>query len=154
VLGVLEVLHDQPEVFVDPLDWAIEIAFAVAMGLAAAALLLLGRRATGLVRVAWGTAAAGAAAVAAAAGATAVAGEEVWGALLGVGLVCVLLGYLAALVLDLRGRVQPRRAAVVLFVALIASVVAESTGAGGVVLAAGWLAVAKLSADRQPARAA
>lgn len=145
--GVLEVVHDQNEVFQEPLDWVVEVCFAAAMLGAGLALRAMARRAGGVTRAAWHTAAAGSVAVGAAATATAVAGEEVLDPVLAVGLLAVLLGYLAALVLDLRGHVLPRRAGVVLFVSLLGSLLLEPTGAGGLVLAAGWLGLARLAAE-------
>jgi hypothetical protein len=147
VLGVLEVVHDQADPFTDPLDWAVEISFATAMLLAAVALATLTRTAAGAARIAWGAAAAGAAAVGVAATATAVVGEETLDAVLLLGLLALVLGYLTALVLDLRGRVRPRRAGVVLFLSLLASMVLEPTGAGGLVLAAGWIGLSRLAED-------
>jgi hypothetical protein len=40
----------------------------------------------------------------------------------------------------------PRRAGVVLFLSLLASIVLEPTGAGGLVLAAGWVGLSRLVA--------
>lgn len=149
-LGVLEVLHDQREVFTSSLDYVVEVVFAISMLAATAAYSYLASGSTGLPRVAWSLCAAGSASVAVAATATAVAGEEVLGTVLGVGLLALVIGLLVALVADLRGRVEPRRTGVLLFVALVGSVVVEATGAGGLVLAAGWFGVSRIAETRQP----
>lgn len=150
VLGALELVHDQADVFTEPLDYAVEVVFAVAMSAAAAAYGALAALGRGLVRIAWCLASGGSTAVAVAAAATAAAGEETLGAVLGLGLLAVLLGLVAALVLDLRGRVAPRRSGVVLALALVGSVLVETTGTGGLVLGLGWFAVGRLAGARPP----
>lgn len=144
--GVLEVLHTQPARFAEPVDYVIEVVFVLAMAATSVALAGMAARAAGGVRRAWQAASAGAGALTVSAVATAVAGHDALGPVFLLGLLGLVGGYVAATVLDVRGRVAPRGAGVVLLVAFLASVVVQGTGAGGLVLAAGWLGVARLAA--------
>lgn len=144
--GVLEVLHTQPAQFSAPVDYVIEVAFALAMAATATALALMSTRVAGTARRAWQAASGGAAALTLSAVATAVVGHDALGPVFSLGLLGLVGGYLTAAVLDLRGRLAPRGAGAVLLVAFVASVVVQGTGAGGLVLAAGWLGLARLAA--------
>lgn len=148
-LGVLEVLHRQPAQFAAPIDYLIEVVFVVAATAAAVTLAALSARAVAGVRAAWAAASGGSAALATSAVATAVVGHDALGPLFLLGLLGLVVGYVGAAVLDLRGRVQPSRAGVVLLGSFIASIALETTGAGGLVLAAGWFAVGALARERK-----
>ncbi len=146
--GALELAHDQPTVFVDPIDYVIEIAFVLALAASAGVLLsiararLSGRPAT----VAWMVALAGNAALATAALATAIEGREALDPLFPLGFLAVVAGYLTLAVIDLRGRLVPPRAGLLLLVGFVATAAIDNlvTGGGTLVLAATWAALGRL----------
>jgi len=160
--AVLELVHDQPFIFTSPVDYLIEAGFVV--GLAATvvvlAALVRGQRSVAS-RIALGLAALGNAATLVAAGGTLVLGREVLDGLFLVGVLATILGYLATAVLDLLRRVTPRLVGVVLLLGFVGSmVVSEVLGAllghggdggtaGGLALAAVWIAVGRLMSAHQ-----
>jgi hypothetical protein len=144
VTGVLELAHEQVNPFAGALDYAIEAAFLAALAVAAAACWELRRRGA---RVAWTIAAAGHFVLLLPVGATFVRGEEALDPLFGVGFLAITIGFLVAAVLDARGRVTPRRAALVLLGGWIATVAVDSVLCVG----AGWLALAALAGSASPA---
>lgn len=160
VTGALELLHDQRATFASPLDYLIEIAFAV--GLAATAsvtfALYLTRPRTRAVAVGWLLATAGHLALFLSAVATSVAGHDALGPAFMLGLLGTLVGYGTLLVADLRGLLRPARAGVVLLVGLVGSVVLGAVtaamltdgGGGTLALAASWAAVTRLVAAPEP----
>lgn len=161
VTGALELLHDQSPQFASPLDYLIEIAFAVSLGATAVAAYAFatGRSRSRVVRVGWLLATLGHLALFASAAATAVAGHDALGPAFLLGLLCSLSGYGALSVADLRGRVAPARVGVVLLVGFVGSVVLGAVtavlltdgGGGTLALAASWAAVARLLATTEPA---
>lgn len=164
VTGALELLHDQGSTFTSPLDYLIELAFAVGLGataVATGALYLAGPRARS-VAVGWLLASLGHAALFVSAATTAVVGHDALGPAFMLGLLGTLVGYGVLLVADLRGLVRPARAGVVLLVGLVGSVglgVATAAmltdgGGGTLALAASWAAVARLVAAGDPVRLA
>jgi hypothetical protein len=160
VTGALELLHDQRATFASPLDYLIEIAFALGLGATAVATwaFYLTRPRTRSVAVGWLSASVGHLALFVSAAATAVAGHDALGPAFMLGLLGTLVGYGTLLVADLRGQVQPGRAGVVLLVGLVGSVVLGAAtaamltdgGGGTLALAASWAAVARLVAGTEP----
>jgi hypothetical protein len=165
VTGVLELAHDQPTVFADPIDYWIEGAFAGALALSVVVFAWLARAGTpGRARAAgWTLAAAGHAALLVAALATAIEGREALDAIFPLGFLAIVAGYVTLAVLDLRKRLLPARAGLVLLIGFIGAVIVSGvvgalldsggdggTG-GGLVLAASWAALARLiSESREP----
>ncbi len=157
VTGALELAHDQRATFSTPLDYLIEIAFAVglaATALATFALFAIRPRARS-VAVGWLLATVGHLALTASAVATAVVGHDALGPAFMLGLLLSVTGYVTLLVADLRGLVRPARAGVVLLVGLVGSVVLgvvmaallTDGGGGTLALAAAWAAVGRLAAE-------
>jgi hypothetical protein len=145
--GAIELGHDQPERFADTVDYVIEACFSLALVLSVVVLWAL--RGTGRTRaasVAWPAAAAGNALLAVAAVATLVSGEEALDAVFPLGVLLVLGGYATLLVLDVRGRLALPRSGVVLALSFVlAAFLDEPTGnAGGLLLGAGWYALARI----------
>ena len=138
--GTIGLTHEQPSTFASGWDYAIEVAFAGALSVAAAALW----------RLKWRIAAGGHAALAVSAWATAAVGHDTLGPLFLLGLLGTTAGTIALAVSDLRGRLVPSRAGVLLLGAWVLSIVlAGVLGDGTVVLAAAWFALARLT--REPA---
>lgn len=150
VTGALELSHDQPTVFSDPVDYVIEAAFVV--GLLASVSVLVSLCRAGLSTrpaiVGWALAAAGHAALATAALATALAGRETLDPLFPLGFLAIVAGYLTLAVSDLRNHLVPSRGGVVLIVGFVATAIVDNliTGGGTLVLAATWGALARLMA--------
>jgi hypothetical protein len=150
VTGAIELAHDQPTVFADPIDYWLEACFVVALAASAAVLATIGR--AGLSgrsgAIGWLAAAAGNAALLVAAAATLVEGRESLDPLFALGFLAIVLGYLTLAVTDLRGRLVPNRGGVVLLAGFVATVVLDNlvAGAGGLVLAAAWAAFSRLIA--------
>lgn len=158
VTGVIEFAHDQPTVFTDPIDYWLEGTFADALALSVVLLASLARlsgadRAAG---VGWTLVAVGHAALFVAALATAIDGREALDGLFPLGFLAIVVGYLTLATLDLRKRLVPARAGLVLLIGFAAAVVVSGvvgalmdsggdggTG-GGLVLAASWAALARL----------
>ena len=153
VAGAIELAHDQPTDFRSTADYLIEGLFVAALVATIAFFLVLARDGDGSRRdeVGWGAAAAGQGALFVAALATAVNGRESLDPLFPLGLLVTFAGYLVLLVLDLRGRLAPARAGVVLVVAIVAAAVVDNlvTGGGTLVLAAAWAALAGLTPERR-----
>ena len=162
VTGALELSHDQPTVFADTLDYVIEGMFVVALVASVGVLVyiakagLSGRTAT----FAWSVAAAGNFSLATAALATTLEGREALDPLFPLGFLAIVVGYLALAVVDLRARLVPPRAGLVLLVGFIATAIVDNlvTGGGTLVLAATWAALGRLIATpgavEQPGRRA
>ena len=157
--AVLELVRDQPSTFTSPVDYLIEAAFVV--GLAAT---VVGARRPGArqrtvgSRIALGLAGAGNAAVLVAAAGTLVLGREVLDGVFFLGVLATIVGYLACAVLDLFRRLTPRLVGVVLLLGFMGSMVVSGVlgallgqggdggTAGGLALAAVWVAVGRLLA--------
>lgn len=160
VTGSLELLHDQRAEFATPLDYLIEIAFAVGLGATAVATyaLLTNRPRTRAVATGWLLATVGHLALFASATATAVVGHDALGPAFMLGLLATLIGYGTLFVADLRGRVRPSRAGVVLLLGLVGSLALGAVtaalltdgGGGTLALAASWAAVARLAGSAEP----
>jgi hypothetical protein len=161
VTGVLQLIHDQPTVFADPIDYWIEAAFAGALALSVVVLASLARvGASSRARAAgWTLAAGGHAALLVAALATAIDGREALDALFPLGFLAIVAGYVTLAVLDLRKRLLPSRAGLVLLIGFVGAVIVSGvvgalldsggdggTG-GGLVLAASWAALARLISE-------
>jgi hypothetical protein len=161
VTGVLQLIHDQPTVFADPIDYWIEAAFAGALALSVVLLASLARvGASSRARAAgWTLAAGGHAALLVAALATAIDGREALDALFPLGFLAIVAGYVTLAVLDLRKRLLPSRAGLVLLIGFVGAVIVSGvvgalldsggdggTG-GGLVLAASWAALARLISE-------
>ena len=155
--AVLELVHDQPSTFTGIIDYLIEAGFVV--GLAATVLVLVGLargQRSVASRVTLGLAALGNAATLVAAAGTLVLGREVLDGLFFAGVLATILGYLTSAVLDLLRRLTPRLVGVVLLLGFVGSMVVSGVlgallghggdggTAGGLALAAVWIAVARL----------
>jgi hypothetical protein len=146
VLGALQLAFGQGTVFTSPVEYVIEWMFVAALVLGVTA-LAAGARTSGdrLTRGCLAVAAAGHAALLVAAAATAWAGREALDAVFPAGVLLSGLGLLAVAIQDLRRRVRPSRAGVVLAAAFVLAIPADAlAGAGSLVLAAGWLALSRL----------
>jgi hypothetical protein len=150
IAGAVELAHDQPAVFADPIDYWLEASFVAALAASVAVLAALGR--AGLAgrsgTIGWHVAAAGNAALMVAATATLVAGRESLDPLFGLGFLAIVIGYLTLTVIDLRRKLVPRRGGLVLLAGFVATAVVDNlvAGAGGLVLAAAWAALSRLIA--------
>lgn len=146
--GALELSHDQPAVFADPLDYVIEAMFALALIAGTGVLLLLfrARLSTRAATIGWGLAAAGNATLATAALATALAGREVLDPLFPLGFLTIVAGYLTLTAADLRNRLIPPRSGLVLLIGFVATAIVDNIviGGGTLVLAATWAAFSRL----------
>lgn len=152
--GAIELGHDQPDEFAGTIDYVIEACFVVALALSVVALWAF--RATARTRagtVAFIVAATGNAVIGTAALATLLSGAEALDPLFPLGILLVLGGYLTLLVLDLRARLAVPRSGVVLALSfLLAALLDEPTSnAGGLLLGAGWYALARLIQLTEPA---
>lgn len=145
--GALELGHDQATVFADPADYVIEVLFVGALALGVAALAGLAFAARGVVKVAWWLAAGGHAVLVVAAAATAVRGRESLDPAFPLGVLAILLGFALASVLDLRGRVHPARAGLVLLAGWVGAMVLSGVDLGSLALAAGWCALGRLAQE-------
>lgn len=148
VTGALELAHDQPTVFSDPVDYVIEAAFVVALLASVSVLVWLCRAglSTRPATVGWAVAALGHGALATAALATALAGREALDPLFALGFLAIVAGYLTLAVSDLRNHLVPSRSGIVLVVGFVATAIVDNlvTGGGTLVLAATWAALARL----------
>ena len=138
LIGALELAHDQANPFTGTLDYVIEGVFVAALAAGVAALWQL--RDAG-ARIPFSVAAAGHAVLLLPVGATFVRGSESLDPLFPLGVLAILLGILAAAVVDLRGRVALRWSGVLLLAGWIVAFAANTSI--GVGLA--WLAIAALS---------
>lgn len=150
ITGAIELAHDQPTVFADPIDYWLEACFVAALAASAGVLAAIGR--AGLSgrsgSSGWLIAAGGNAALLVAAAATLVEGRESLDPLFGLGFLAIVVGYLTLAVIDLRGKLLPRRGGLVLLAGFVATAVIDNlaAGAGGLVLAATWAALSRLIA--------
>ena len=146
--GALELTHDQPTVFVDPIDYVIEMAFVLALAASVGVLFSIGRaRLSGRpATVGWMLALAGNAALATAALTTTIEGREALDPLFPLGFLAIVAGYLTLAAVDLRSRLVPPRAGLLLLLGLSATAVIDNlvTGGGTLVLAATWAALSRL----------
>ena len=146
--GALELSHDQPAVFADPLDYVIEAMFALALIASTAVLVVLCRAglSTRAATIGWGIAAAGNTALATAALATVIAGREVLDPLFPLGFLMIVAGYLTLTATDLRNRLIPPRSGLVLLVGFVATAIVDNlvVGGGTLVLAATWAALTRV----------
>jgi hypothetical protein len=144
--AAIDIPHEQAQPFATPTDWVLEAVFALSLASAAATLWLLrAAAATRGVRAAWTVPALGYTVLALTAGATLVAGHDVGGPAFPVGLLLVMGGSVALLVLDLRKRLEPRGAGIVLVAAVVVMAVLGE-GWGVIAWSAGWFGVAALLA--------
>ena len=143
--GVITLVHDQASPFEGFLDYALEGAFTAAL-VAAAAALWTGLREHG-ARLGWSVAAAGYAVLAVAAGVTFVRGAEALDPLFPLGVLAILAGTLGAAAWDLRGRVAPRGAGLLLLAGWVPAVALDTTLGLGLA----WLGVAALQLRRAAA---
>ena len=155
--AVLELVRDQPTVFTSPVDYLIEATFVIGLAATVVALagLARGQRSVGS-RLSLGLGALGHSATLVAAGGTLVLGREVLDGVFVIGVLAIIVGYLATAVLDLLRRLTPRLAGVVLVLGFMGSMVVSGVlgamlghggdggTAGGLALAAAWVAVARL----------
>jgi hypothetical protein len=150
IAGAIEVAHDQPTVFADPIDYWLEASFVAGLAATVAVLASIGR--AGLSgragTIGWLLAAAGNAALLVAATATLVAGRESLDPLFVLGFLAIVVGYVTLAVTDARGKLVPRRGGLVLLAGFVATAVVDNlvAGAGGLVLAAAWAALSRLIA--------
>ena len=142
--AVIDIPHEQAQPFVSPIDYVLEAIFALALAFSAAALWShsSSTRTRGR-RIAWSVPALGYTVLAVTAGATHVAGQDVGGPAFPIGLLLVMGGSLALLVLDLRKRLEPRGAGIVLVAAVVVMAVLGE-GWGLISWSAGWFALAAL----------
>lgn len=157
VTGALELAHDQRTEFASPLDYLIEVTFAVALGATAVATFALLRSRPGgrAVATGWVLATAGHLALFTSALATGIAGRDALGPAFLVGLLATVAGYVTLTVADLRGRLLPERAGIVLLVGFVGSVVLGAVtaalltdgGGGTLALAASWAAMTRLVSE-------
>ena len=151
VTGALELSHDQPATFVDPIDYLIEGAFVVALLASVVVLARLAR--AGLSgpsgTIGWTLATAGNGALLVAAGATTINGREALDPLFPLGFLAIVAGYLTLAVVDVRRRLVPPRAGLVLLLGFVATAIVDNlvTGGGTLVLAATWAALGRLIAS-------
>ena len=142
--AVIDIPHEQAQPFVSTIDYVLEAIFALALAFSAAALWSHSSSArTRGRRVAWSVPALGYTVLALTAGATHVAGQDVGGPAFPVGLLLVMGGSLGLLVLDLRKRLEPRGAGIVLVAAVVVMAVLGE-GWGLISWSAGWFALAAL----------
>jgi hypothetical protein len=156
VAGTLALAFGQETVFVSVTDYVLEWVFVGALVLSTWVLFGLARvSADRAARVACAVAAVGHAAMLVAATATAVAGRESLDALFPLGVLLTIVGFVGLAVQDLRRRVMPAHAGLVLAAAFVLAIPADALlGAGSLVLAAGWLALGRLlSGSRELASA-
>jgi hypothetical protein len=146
VVGALELVLGQGTVFTSPVEYVIEWAFVAALVLVVTVLVVGARTSSDRVtRGCFAAAAAGHAALLVAAAATAWLGQEALDAVFPAGVLLGGLGLLGLAVQDVRRRVSPHRAGVVLAAAFVLAIPADAlAGSGSLVLAAGWLAVSRL----------
>ena len=153
VTGALELGHDQPTVFASPIDYVIEATFVLALAASVGVLFAIGRaRLSGRPAMAgWMVAVAGNAALATAALATTIEGREALDPLFPLGFLAIVAGYLTLAIVDLRSRLVPPRAGLLLLLGFIATAVIDNlvTGGGTLVLAATWAALGRLLSARE-----
>jgi len=148
--AAVDIPHEQAQPFASVLDYLLEVLFSLSLAASTVAALSVSRPATGrAVTVGWRTFAAGTGLLTVVTAATAVAGHDVLGPAFLLGGLSALVGAVVLLVLDLRRRVQPRGAGMLLLAAVVA-MVALGDGYGLLPWAAAWFAVSALLV---PARA-
>ena len=147
--AVVDIPHDQPVHFRTPVDYLLELLFALALSAASIACQAWacqsGCRATGRAsRLAVGSAAGGFLLLAASAWSTAARGQDSLGPVFLLGLLLLVGSAVALLVLDLRRRVAPRFAGITFALATV-GMIALGDGYGVLAWTAGWVAIAALS---------
>jgi hypothetical protein len=144
--AAIDIPHDQAQPFLTTLDYVLEALFAISLALGAAALWghLRTTRSRGL-RVAWAVPALGYTVLALVAGATHVNGQDVGGPAFPLGLLLIIGGSLALLVADVRRRLSPRGAGLVLVASVVVMAVLGD-GWGLVAWSAGWFGLGALLA--------
>jgi hypothetical protein len=150
--AAVDIPHEQAQPFASLLDYVLEALFSLSLATSGLAAFAFARSLPGsgrAVAIGWRSFAAGCGLLAVVTGATFVAGHDVLGPLFALGGLAVLAGAAALLVLDLRRRVRPRGAGMLLLTAVVA-MVALGDGYGLLPWAAAWFALAALLA---PARA-
>jgi hypothetical protein len=158
ITGALELAHDQPTVFADPIDYWLEACFVAALGVSVAVLASIGRASLSgrPGTIGWLVAAAGNAGLLVAAATTLASGRESLDPLFGLGFLAIVAGYLTLAVIDVRGKLVPRRGGLVLLAGFVATAVLDNlaAGTGGLVLAAVWATLSRLIAipDASPSR--
>jgi hypothetical protein len=149
--AAIDIPHDQAQPFVSTADYVLEALFALSLALGAAALWGHARGVpTRGLKIAWYLPALGYSVLAVVAGATHVNGHDVGGPAFPIGLLLIMGGSVALLVVDLRGRLAPRGAGLVL-VGTIVVMAVLGDGWGLIAWSAGWFA---LGALLQPSRSA
>lgn len=145
--GVIELGYDQQVEFTRALDYVIEALFVAALALSVVLLWELRRTGRGrAATVAFLVAAAGTTVILVAAAATLLSGAEALDPAFPLGVLLVMGGYAALLVLDLRGRLGVPRSGVALALSFVLAAFLDepTSGAGGLLLGAGWYALARL----------
>jgi hypothetical protein len=149
--GAIELVHDQPTVFADPIDYWLEGIFVAALAASVTVLASLARaRWTGAgTTFGWTPAACGHLALLVAALVTAIEGREALDVVFPLGVLAIVAGYLVLAVLDARRRLVPRGAGLVLLAGFVAGAVVDGAlgGGGGLVFAASWAALARLISE-------
>lgn len=144
--AAIDIPHEQGQPFGSLLDYVLEVLFCLSLTTSALAAWSLSRPASGKgVLLGWRCLAAGNGVLAVVTGATAAAGHDVLGPGFLLGGVATLVGAVVLLVLDVRRRVSPRGAGMLLLGAVVA-MVALGDGYGLLPWAAAWFATATLLA--------
>lgn len=152
LLAIIDIPHDQPDPFASPVDYAMEVCFALALMSGAATLGALSRAASSRIAAAgWLLGAAGLGLVAVAATATAVVGSDTWEVLFLLGLPLLIVGALVVAGADVARRVDPRFAGLALLVGVV-GMFALGDGYGVVAVGAAFFAISLLL--QRPASAA
>jgi hypothetical protein len=150
--AAVDIPHDQPAHFRTPVDYVLELLFALALSASVIACQAWacqdgcrdGCRAGRATRVAVGTAAGGFVLLSASAWSTAARGQDSLGPAFLLGLLALVGSAVALLVLDLRHRVAPRFAGITFALATV-GMIALGDGYGVLAWTAGWVAIAALS---------
>jgi hypothetical protein len=156
--AAVDIPHEQAQPFASSLDYLLEVLFCLSLATSALTAWALSRSASAkAVVAAWRCFAGGGAVLAVVTGATAVAGHDVLGPGFLLGGLAMLVGAVMLAVLDVRRRVSPRGAGILLLGAVVA-MVALGDGYGLLPWAAAWFAMstllAPLGARQEPVAAA
>jgi hypothetical protein len=153
--AAVDIPHDQPRVFGSPIDYVLELLFALALAAASFACnAWVCREERRSSRLAVRAAAAGFGLLSLSAWATAARGEDTLGVAFLLGLLLVLGASVALLVLDLRRAVTPRFAGLTFALGTVA-MLALGEGYGVLAWTASWAAIAALASPAdQPAELA
>ena len=145
VTAAIDIPHHQPDPFLEPLDYVLEVFFSLSLAAGAATAWTLVRAAVcRLAQVGWGLVGVGYSALTLVTAATALSGGDVLGGVFGLALLAIGVGSLTLFAADVAGRVSPRGAGVVMLVSLVA-MIALGEGYGLLGWSAGWIAVAALA---------